>query len=108
MAFEEAGIDTKFEALSVGDKDGQAFLVPLDESGIQTAKLILDAIAAYNHDRNCELVTNVCLSCGDDRTKGSLFFQGKTFCNEYCCNSWLSCMSLADKLQFLSTAIFGE
>lgn len=36
-----------FEAISVGDEDGQAFIVPLDESGRGTAELILKALAAY-------------------------------------------------------------
>ena len=38
----------KFEALSIGDDSGQAFLVPLDESSKETAELIIKAIAAYN------------------------------------------------------------
>lgn len=37
----------KFEALSIGDDNGQAFLVPLDESSKETAELIIKAIAAY-------------------------------------------------------------
>lgn len=37
----------KFEALSIGDESGQAFLVPLDESSKETAELIIKAIAAY-------------------------------------------------------------
>jgi len=37
----------KFEAISVGDGSGQAFIVPLDESGKGTAELILKALAAY-------------------------------------------------------------
>lgn len=36
-----------FEAMSVGDKGGQAFLVPLDESSEATAELIIAAINAY-------------------------------------------------------------
>lgn len=38
----------KFEALSIGDDNGQAFLVPLDESSKETAELIIRAIAAYS------------------------------------------------------------
>lgn len=38
-----------FEAISIGDGSGQAFLVPLDESGEGVAKLILKAIAAYGN-----------------------------------------------------------
>jgi hypothetical protein len=38
----------EFQAISVGDKDGQAFIVPLDESGRETAELILKALQAYN------------------------------------------------------------
>lgn len=37
----------KFKAISVGDSGGQAFLVPLDESGRGTAELILKALKAY-------------------------------------------------------------
>lgn len=37
----------KFEAISIGDDSGQAFLVPLDESSKETAELIIKAIAAY-------------------------------------------------------------
>jgi hypothetical protein len=37
----------KFEAISIGDDSGQAFLVPLDESSKETAELIIEAIAAY-------------------------------------------------------------
>ena len=37
-----------FEAVSVGhERIGQAFLVPLDESSVETAELIIKAIAAY-------------------------------------------------------------
>ena len=36
-----------FEALSIGDSNGQALFIPLDESSEETAKLILAAIAAY-------------------------------------------------------------
>ena len=36
-----------FEAISIGDGNGQAFLVPLDESSKETAELIIKAIAAY-------------------------------------------------------------
>ena len=39
-----------FQAVSIGDDNGQAFLVPLDESSGETAKLILRAIAAYEGD----------------------------------------------------------
>jgi hypothetical protein len=39
-----------FQAVSIGDSGGQAFLVPLDESSEATAKLILRAIAAYEGD----------------------------------------------------------
>ena len=37
-----------FEAISIGDKKGQAFIVPLDESSRETAEYILRAIAAYD------------------------------------------------------------
>ena len=37
----------KFDAVSIGDEGGQAFIVPLDESSLQTAMYILRAIAAY-------------------------------------------------------------
>ena len=37
-----------FKAISVGDKNGQAFIVPLDESSKETAEYILRAIKAYN------------------------------------------------------------
>jgi hypothetical protein len=37
----------KFQAISIGDENGQAFIVPLDESGRGTAELILKALAAY-------------------------------------------------------------
>ena len=37
----------RFKAISVGDENGQAFLVPLDESSRETAMYILRAIAAY-------------------------------------------------------------
>lgn len=37
----------KFEAISIGDEGGQAFIVPLDESCKETAEYILRAIAAY-------------------------------------------------------------
>jgi hypothetical protein len=36
-----------FDAVSIGDKKGQAFLVPLDDSSKETAEYILRAIAAY-------------------------------------------------------------
>lgn len=36
-----------FEAISIGDDTGQAFIVPLDESSRETAEYILRAIAAY-------------------------------------------------------------
>lgn len=38
----------KFEAISVGDDNGQAFIVPLDESSRDVAEYIIRAIAAYN------------------------------------------------------------
>lgn len=37
----------EFRAISIGDKTGQAFIVPLDESDRETAELILRAIQAY-------------------------------------------------------------
>jgi hypothetical protein len=37
-----------FDAISIGDKNGQAFMVPLDESSRETAEYILRAIAAYD------------------------------------------------------------
>lgn len=37
----------KFKAISVGDGHGQAFIVPLDESGRGTAELIIKALKAY-------------------------------------------------------------
>lgn len=37
----------EFDAISIGDNSGQAFIVPLDESGRETAELIMRAIAAY-------------------------------------------------------------
>ena len=40
----------EFEAVSIGDENGQAFLVPLDESSKETAEYILRAIAAYEGD----------------------------------------------------------
>ena len=36
-----------FEAVSVGDENGQMFLVPLDESSEETVKFILKAIKFY-------------------------------------------------------------
>jgi len=39
-----------FDALSVGDNDGQAFFVPLDESNREVAELIIRAIIAYEGD----------------------------------------------------------
>ena len=36
-----------FEGISVGDASGQAFIVPLDESSMETARYIMRAIAAY-------------------------------------------------------------
>lgn len=38
----------EFNAVSVGDENGQAFLVPLDESSKETAEYILRAIATYD------------------------------------------------------------
>lgn len=38
----------KFNAISVGDDNGQAFIVPLDESSREVAEYIIRAIAAYN------------------------------------------------------------
>lgn len=38
----------KFKAISVGDKEGQCFLVPLDESSEETCNLILKAIQFYD------------------------------------------------------------
>lgn len=43
----QLGDRVRFLAVSVGDKRGQAFLVPLDESSAETAEYILRAIAAY-------------------------------------------------------------
>lgn len=40
----------RFNAISVGDDAGQAFLVPLDESSPEVAAYILRAIAAYQGD----------------------------------------------------------
>jgi len=40
----------KFEALSIGDAEGQAFIVPLDESCKETAEYIMRAIKAYKGD----------------------------------------------------------
>ncbi|MCK5606800.1 hypothetical protein KAR91_33165 [Candidatus Pacearchaeota archaeon] len=37
-----------FDAISIGDEDGQAFLVPLDESDRETAEFIVRAIKAYD------------------------------------------------------------
>lgn len=39
-----------FFAVSVGDEEGQAFFVPLDESDRDTAEYILRAIEAYQGD----------------------------------------------------------
>lgn len=39
-----------FEAISIGDDGGQAFLIPLDESDNETAEYILRAIKAYQGD----------------------------------------------------------
>lgn len=36
-----------FEAISIGDNDGQLFFVPLDESSKENAEYILRAIKAY-------------------------------------------------------------
>ena len=36
-----------FEGISAGDASGQAFIVPLDESSMETAQYILRAIEAY-------------------------------------------------------------
>lgn len=36
-----------FDAISVGDDNGQAFIVPLDESSRDVAEYIIRAIAAY-------------------------------------------------------------
>ena len=44
----------KFQAVSIGDKNGQAFFVPLDESSKKTAELIINAIAAYSEDEESE------------------------------------------------------
>lgn len=40
-----------FETISIGDKDGQLFFVPLDESSKKNAEFILNAINFYinNH-----------------------------------------------------------
>ena len=38
----------KFKAISIGDEDGQAFFVPLEESGRVTTELILKALKAYH------------------------------------------------------------
>ena len=43
----QLGDNVRFQAVSVGDKRGQAFIVPLDESSVETAEYILRAIAAY-------------------------------------------------------------
>ena len=40
----------KFEAISIGDNKGQAFLVPLDESSREVTEYLLRAIAAYEGD----------------------------------------------------------
>lgn len=40
----------EMKAISVGDNNGQAFIVPLDESSRETAEYILRAIAAYAGD----------------------------------------------------------
>jgi len=37
----------KFQVVSIGDKDGQAFFVPLDESSLKTAQYILKTIKEY-------------------------------------------------------------
>jgi len=37
----------KFKNISIGDGEGQAFFVPLDESSCETAEYILRAIKAY-------------------------------------------------------------
>ena len=37
----------KFRAISIGDMNGQAFIVPMDESGRGTAELIIKALKAY-------------------------------------------------------------
>lgn len=37
----------EFEAISVGDSDGQCFFIPLDESDKDTAEYIIRAIKAY-------------------------------------------------------------
>lgn len=37
----------RFEAISIGDDDGQALIIPLDDCSKETADLILKAIAAY-------------------------------------------------------------
>jgi hypothetical protein len=37
----------EFEAISIGDRSGQALFIPLDESSKKTAEYILRAIASY-------------------------------------------------------------
>lgn len=44
------GDRVRFQAVSVGDSRGQAFIIPLDESSVETAEYILRAIAAYEGD----------------------------------------------------------
>lgn len=44
------GDHVRFQAVSIGDDRGQAFIVPLDESSVETAEYILRAIAAYEGD----------------------------------------------------------
>lgn len=39
-----------FNAISIGDDDGQAFIVPLDDSDRETAEYILRALKAYTGD----------------------------------------------------------
>ena len=41
-----------FEAVSIGDDNGQMFLVPLDESSKETAEFILKAIKFYIKENN--------------------------------------------------------
>lgn len=37
-----------FQAISIGDDEGQAFIVPMDESGKGTVELIFKALAQYD------------------------------------------------------------
>ena len=48
-----------FEAISIGDDTGQAFIVPLDESSRETAEYILRAIAAYKENTDETYMPNL-------------------------------------------------